>query len=275
MLQRSEKFTLQGDGNWGLNIFGDDIRVPDEQGLSSRGLGDEGAAGPSKRTLFHDIFGASALVEPTSAPPIEVDTTRPWRGKEIAEIFDAPTHLMPPVTSLFDTVVDSFLTVKHGSEDVQAEDVEDEERRDEDVEMEDRTGPVVSEERIERVVDRHEMRVFVDLFKHCAIKGRYHMLSRFPCSCSMSPASGPPRQDVPRNGLHHVNGNHKPHINGTTPMTPSTTTKTNGAARSLPTPQPTPTPTPAPAPATKDASSTPSKASPAVKAGQKRKKSLG
>ncbi|EPT01493.1 hypothetical protein FOMPIDRAFT_1120096 [Fomitopsis schrenkii] len=253
--------------SWGVNIFGDGMRLPDARGSSARGLGDEGAAGPSRRTLFHDIFGASALVEPTSAPlPVEIDTTHSWRGKEIAEIFDAPTHLMPPVASLFDALVDSFLAVKPANGAVQPEEAEDEERQDEDVEMEDRTEPVLSEERIERVVDRREMRAFVDLFSHCAVKGESHVAS----------PTGLPRQEVPRNGFHHANGNHKPHANGSTPATPSTT-KTNGAARSLPTPQPTPTPAPPPAlvSTAKDASSTPSKASPAVKAGQKRKKSLG
>lgn len=165
--------------SWGVNIFGDGMRLPDARGSSARGLGDEGAAGPSRRTLFHDIFGASALVEPTSAPlPVEIDTTHSWRGKEIAEIFDAPTHLMPPVASLFDALVDSFLAVKPANGAVQPEEAEDEERQDEDVEMEDRTEPVLSEERIERVVDRREMRAFVDLFSHCAVKGESHVASR-------------------------------------------------------------------------------------------------
>ena len=214
--------------SWGVHLFGDDIRLPDEQGSSARGLGDEGAAGPSKRTLFHDIFGASALVEPTAAPqPVEVDTTHPWRGKEIAEIFDAPTHLMPPVASLFDAVVDSFLTVKPASGAAQAEDVEEEERQDEDVEMEDQTGPVLSEERIERVADRREMRTFIDLFKHCAIKGKYrvpshrsrahaHCPARYgstaagrpekrPASCERQPQASHQRQHPSNTLYHHQN----------------------------------------------------------------------
>ena len=168
----SSSYAFVGITNsWGVNIFGDDIRLPDEQGSSARGLGDEGAAGPSRRTLFHDIFGASALVEPTAVPqPVEIDIVHSWRGKEIAEIFDAPTHLMPPVASLFDAGVDSFLTVRPTSGAARAEEAEGEEQQDEDVEMEDQTEPVLSEERIERVADRYEMRVFVDLFKHCAIK---------------------------------------------------------------------------------------------------------
>ncbi|KZT75043.1 hypothetical protein DAEQUDRAFT_753684 [Daedalea quercina L-15889] len=240
--------------SWGVNVFGDDVRLPEEQGSSSRSIGDEGAQGPSKRTLFHDIFGTSALVEPTAAAqPVGPDVANPWRGKEVAEIFDAPTHLMPPITSLFDTLVDSFLTVRPSSIVAQPQE-EDEERREEDVEMEDGTAPIVSEARIERVVNRREMDAFVDLFKHCAVKSAGPMVSH---------------QDVPRNGLRHANGSHKAHANGVLPSTPSFN-KTNGAARSLPMPVPTPVPTLA----TKDASSTPSKASPAVKVGQKRKKSL-
>lgn len=218
-------YALVGITNsWGVNIFGDGIRISDEHRSSARGLGDEGAAGPSKRTLFHDIFGASALVEPTSTPqPVEIDTTHPWRGKEIAEIFDAPTHLMPPVASLFDALVDSFLTVKPASGVVQSEEAEEDERQDEDVEMEDRTGPILSEERIERVVDRREMRAFVDLFKHCAVKGEFcfpshrspaHFLASYGsitagrpekwCSpCKWQPQTT--REWYPRHPYHHQN----------------------------------------------------------------------
>ncbi|KAH9937268.1 WD40 repeat-like protein [Fomitopsis serialis] len=240
----ASSFVLVGiTHKWGVAVFGDDVRLPEEKGSSPRGIGNESTAGPSKRTLFHDIFGASALVEPISAAgqPPEVDIARSWRGKEVAEIFDAPTHLMPPVTSLFDTLMDSFLTVKVPGKTAQPEE-EEEEGSTEDVEMQDDTQPLVTEARIERVVNRHEMDAFIDLFKHCAMKG---------------PTIS--HQDPSRNNLRHANGGHKALSNGVAPSTPSST-KTNGAKQSLLTP---------------DVSSTPSKTSPAVKAGQKRKKSLG
>ncbi|KAH9836956.1 WD40 repeat-like protein [Rhodofomes roseus] len=251
---KPSSFVLVGiTHKWSVAVFGDEVRLPEDKGSSARSIGNESVAGPSKRTLFHDIFGASALVEttPNATLPLEPDITHSWRGKEVAEIFDAPTYLMPPVTSLFDTLVDSFLTVKTSDRTAKPEEEEEEERQDEDIEMEDGTEPLITEDRIERVVNKREMEAFVDLFKNCAM--------REPVAT---------HHDAPRNGLHHANGGHPPHANDVPPAAPSFA-KTNGAKQSLPTPASTPART------AKEPPTSPSKTSPAVQVGQKRKKSLG
>ena len=76
---------------------------------------------------------------------------------------------MPPLESLFDSVMDNFLVTRPD----EAEEQEQEEREDEmDVdEFEDGIRPVRGGAPLDRVVDRQEMHGFVELFMKHAIKG--------------------------------------------------------------------------------------------------------
>ncbi|KAJ8468395.1 hypothetical protein ONZ51_g9678 [Trametes cubensis] len=245
-------FTLVGiTDSWSVVVFGDDVQLPEEEGASAQGITRDAAAG--KRTLFHDIFGASAFADlatgPSASTSAIASSAQPWKGKEVAQVFDAPAHLLPPLETLFDAVMDGFLTARPDDEH-EDQDKELEEDMDVDEAAEGPSQPIKGGAPLDRVVDRQEMHGFVELFAQVAIK---------------APPSGPPPAFPQPNGIHKRNGI-PPHINGirTAPSTPANATKVNGV-----------TPkgqsyTPSRPPSTPQ-----SDASPAVKAGKKRKKSLG
>ncbi|CAL1695057.1 unnamed protein product [Somion occarium] len=228
---------------WSVVLLGDDVKLPEEQGSVGRGL--KGTSPAAKRTLFQDIFGASAFsdVTPPSAPIIQTPAT--WKGKEVEKIFDAPAYLMPPLDTLFDPLMEDFLTLRPADESAG---VEDEEQHAEDVEMdaEGEDGPILVGNRLERVVDGGEMVAMVELFMNHAI--------------STSGSTSIP------NGIPQTNGVHRPTTNGVTPhATPAKPLpKHNGTTK----PQLS---TPAASIKTSDPSATPSSA---ARTGQKRKKSL-
>ncbi|KAI0830514.1 WD40 repeat-like protein [Trametes gibbosa] len=247
-------FTLVGiTDSWSVVVFGDDVQVPEEEGASAQGITQDASGG--KRTLFHDIFGTSAFADLATTPSMSTSastsTAQPWKGKEVASAFDAPAHLVPPLETLFDAVMSGFLTLRPDGEDV-----EDQEPDHEDMEVDEVAEaphpPVKGGLSLERVVDRQEMNGFVELFMQCAIK---------------APAESRSLPSFPQtNGVHKPNGV-PPHVNGisTAPSTPAAVAKhklngvtPNGHAHTPSRLPPTPT-----------------DASPAVKAGKKRKKSLG
>ncbi|KAI0361404.1 WD40 repeat-like protein [Trametes cingulata] len=249
-------FTLVGiTDTWSVVVFGDDVQVPEEEGASAQGITRDAAVG--KRTLFHDIFGASAFADLATAPSTSAaaaTSLAPWKGKEGAQAFDAPAHLVPPLETLFDAVMDGFLATRPDDADKQ-EEQEHEEEMDVDEDGETPARPLTGGAQLDRVVDRQEMNAFVEVFIQSAIKA--------------PPSSRPPPPPVPQvNGIHKPNGV-PPHINGVrpAPSTPASTSKSkpkpNGA-----TPNGVTYPPSQPAPSESDAS-------PAVKAGKKRKKSLG
>ncbi|TCD65669.1 hypothetical protein EIP91_002342 [Steccherinum ochraceum] len=240
---RASSFPLVGiTQSWNVVALGDRMRLPHEEGSS----GVEIKTSPSavKPTLFEDIFGASIFAAPPPPLPLAHTTTSQpssWKGKDVEKVFDAPSYLMPPLDALFDPLLQSFLVERppERANEAEAADADDaDDRMDED-------GPILVGNRLERIVDSDEMVAMIDLFKMHAIQA--------------------PKPAV--NGVH-VNGIHKPgpQVNGishsaaSTPLTkhkpshlPSTASK--------------------PAPAASPAQST--TASPSVRAGQKRKKSLG
>ncbi|KAI0931755.1 hypothetical protein AcW1_000923 [Taiwanofungus camphoratus] len=182
---------------WSVVVFGNDIHLPLEEGASAQGIVESTSDG--KRTLFQDIFGKSALTDFVSAPPsVAENIVHPWKGKEIADIFNAPAYLMPPLETLFDSVLDGFLTARPhvAVEEHKHQEQDDTEQMDVEVDNELATAAT----RIERVVDHSEMQEFVELFKHHGIT--------------------PPSLNQPThtqiNGTHEPNGVHKQQKNGTT-----------------------------------------------------------
>ena len=173
----SSSFTLVGITEaWSVVVFGDDVQLPEEEGASAQGITQDAAV--RKRSLFHDIFGASAFADLTSAPgpsaaPAHAHT---WNAKEAVEILDTPAHLLPPVESLFDSVMDSFLAARpEGDEEEPEQQPEDEMDVDEPADEDDR--PAKGGAPLDRVVDRQEMHGFVELFMHHAIKGMLLLLT--------------------------------------------------------------------------------------------------
>lgn len=174
-------FTLVGITEaWSVVVFGDDVQLPEEEGASAQGITQDATIG--KRTLFHDIFGVSAFTDLATAPgPSSVQVAsaaQPRRGKEVTVILDTPAHLLPPLETLFDTVMDGFLATRPVEDEQEPEHEHLEEMEVDEPEDDSERRPKASAP-LDRVVDRQEMHGFVDLFIQHAIKGKMFV----PGSC--------------------------------------------------------------------------------------------
>ncbi|KAI0045205.1 WD40 repeat-like protein [Auriscalpium vulgare] len=236
---------------WDVVFFGDDVRLRTSPGSSATGLV-PGTSSRPRNTLFQDIFGEAALAD-VSAPPTTDAPPRTWNGKELSDVFDAPAYLMPPLETLFDSLMSSFLQPRAAAAATgstpgkarpqAAEDDSDDSDEEMDVDDDDGDAPAVSSARVIRHVDGFEMGTFVALFRQHAVK--------VPSS-SVLPSQ-------PSNGTPIINGNHVTSNNK--PL--AAKTKVNGTPRVEP-----PASYPSPASSPSSTSPTPSPAS----AGKKRKK---
>lgn len=145
-------------------LFGDDISSPVAEGSRANAVVGGAAL---RKTLFQDIFGASAFANFSHIPP-SVDFNAmshpPSSGNDIGGLFDAPAYLMPPIESLFEPLMDTFLKSRRKEDDKPI--AEGNEHQDDDVEMAGQSDdePVIAGERRERVVNQEEMDMFVKLF---------------------------------------------------------------------------------------------------------------
>jgi NET1-associated nuclear protein 1 (U3 small nucleolar RNA-associated protein 17) len=152
--------------NHSVVLFGDDISSPVTEGSRANAVMG-GAALGQRKTLFQDIFGASAFANLSHIPP-SVDfnpmSRPPSSGNDMGGLFDAPAYLMPPIESLFGPLMDTFLKSRRKEDDNRI--AEGNEHQDEDVEMAGQSDnePVIVGERQERVVNQEEMDMFVKLF---------------------------------------------------------------------------------------------------------------
>ncbi|KAI0079626.1 WD40 repeat-like protein [Panus rudis PR-1116 ss-1] len=155
--------------SWSVVLLGDHVELPQDEGSEAKGL--KGSSPAPRRTLFQDIFGASALNDLSrqpSAPSVPSQAT--WKGKEVEKVFDAPAYLMPPLDTLFEPLMSDFLTTRsHGKS---AADADEQEPGQEDVEMdvEGDEAPVLVGNRLERVVNSDEMNAMIDLFVHHGVQ---------------------------------------------------------------------------------------------------------
>ena len=155
-------------------IMGDNVTLPEDPGASAKAL-QKGPAAP-RRSLFEEMFGVPAITslsspnEQAQAMPdqgSDGDVTVPWRSSDTANFFDAPSHLMPPIETFFESLIDSFLrlrTMDNETHAVQAEDGAAEAEDDMPVDPAQETdlvnAPIVSNEAV--------LGVFVPLFKGMA-----------------------------------------------------------------------------------------------------------
>ncbi|KAI0068107.1 WD40 repeat-like protein [Artomyces pyxidatus] len=178
--QAPGSFSLVGiTDTWSVVLFGDDIRAPSESGSAAKGLVD-GASGPQKRTLFHDIFGESAFVDVSIThprPPVD-NASRSWNGKELTDIFDAPAYLMPPLETLFDSLMSGFLQPRPAmtEEPVKARRTangDGSEDEDEEMDVDEDASQSLLNRPPDRIVDGYEMDTFIELFRQHAVKGEF------------------------------------------------------------------------------------------------------
>ncbi|KAI0785054.1 WD40-repeat-containing domain protein [Abortiporus biennis] len=173
--KNSSSFALVAiTGAWNVVLLGDDIEIPADEGSDAKGI--RGISLAPKRTLFQDIFGASAFNNDPSLQSQNVVADKPlssWKGKEVEQIFDTPAYILPPIDTLFDTIMDNFLVIKRNSSEKGKDEVDGEDE-DVDMDVEDtgNGGEIVVGNR-ERTVGPEEFSDMVELFKQHAIRCEY------------------------------------------------------------------------------------------------------
>src|SRR5882762_5685991 len=102
-IQGASSFSLVGITNkHSVVLFGDNVGAPMAEGSTAKAI-IGGASLAQRKTLFQDIFGVSAFADLSQVSP-SVDLTPmprpralPRSGHEVAELFNAPAYLMPPI----------------------------------------------------------------------------------------------------------------------------------------------------------------------------------
>jgi NET1-associated nuclear protein 1 (U3 small nucleolar RNA-associated protein 17) len=172
----SSGFDLVGvTDSWGVILFGDDVKSPSLEGTTTTQITGD-AYLPKKNTLLQDIFGKSVFDDVTH-PTLSTETTAffPRQGKEaVTSFFDAPAYLMPPLETMFDSIMQTFLTPRSTTEDdegrgKQVEKDDEEMDVDEDPAAEEDAPLIVKD--TARVVGEREMHEFVDIFKQYGLRG--------------------------------------------------------------------------------------------------------
>ena len=187
--KRSAGFSLVGiTSTWAAVLVGDEdihtIAPTTEGSVGQSGLSTLSGGEVRRTTLFEDIFGDGALVNPADALVASASTSQIVGTRKVPlplEVFDGPAHMLPPIVSLFSTLIGSFLQPKtssegtdsgHSAKGKERETVYDEaDEFEEDVEMEDGTGGIHVGSSAERVVSEQEMNLFTDLFRTQLISG--------------------------------------------------------------------------------------------------------
>lgn len=172
-------FNLVGvTDSWCVTLFGDDVKLPSSLDGTTTTQISGNASLPRKNTILLDIFGKSAFDDVTH-PTVSAETSAfiPREGKQaIASFFDAPAHTMPPLGTMFDSIMQTFLTLrstaKGGEDDTKQVEKDDEVMDvDEDPVLEGEAPFIV--ENTTRVVDEREMHEFVEIFKHYGLIGMF------------------------------------------------------------------------------------------------------
>lgn len=169
-------FTLAAiarDGS--LVLVGDDVSLPEHEGAVERTLS---KSGTTRLSLFEDVFGRSAFRDledqvEGGVPRVEVDSTDYGAGIDL-RLLDGPAYLLPPIETLFSSLMDGILKrskeeadsdARLGGGEVEAMEV------DEVDELPEKQAEVKAVSSA-RVVDQAEMDMLVQLFQeHCAVPG--------------------------------------------------------------------------------------------------------
>lgn len=114
-------------------VMGDNLLLPEDPGASAKALQKRSTA--PRRSLFEEMFGVPAItaLPNSSEQSREAATdlssggsvTIPWRSSDTTSFFDAPSHLMPPIETFFEPLIDSFLRLRTSDDETPAAQVED------------------------------------------------------------------------------------------------------------------------------------------------------
>ncbi len=178
-----ERFSFVGiTTNWAVVSLGEQSFRPQVEGSDSNKISAD--AVNHKRTLFQDIFGVSAFDHGASEQPVQssFSTAVIPRPRAPVSVFDGPSHLFPPMSSVFESIMEDFVhkTSTSGS----AAQVVD---ADEDVDMEvDAPEVPATPEHKMRHIDQEELGVLVNLFKSHTIGCMYDHSTSDPLIDSIS-----------------------------------------------------------------------------------------
>lgn len=117
----SESFSLVGlTDSYNVVLMGDDVDPQAKPSVPSKRL-QKGQSLPRK-SLFEEMFGVPVISSDSVQHSRDQTTANsgpvlPWRSSETAGFFDAPSHLIPPIHTFFDSLVDSFLTLRVADEE--------------------------------------------------------------------------------------------------------------------------------------------------------------
>ncbi|TFK77382.1 WD40 repeat-like protein [Pluteus cervinus] len=153
---------------WRVVLFGDDIQRPIDEGSVARGLGTHQIT--ARRSLLHDIFGSTAFTDLLNVDKSSKSTKPHVPGGDlVGRVFDTPVYTTPPITNLFEPLIESFLQIRSSDPvPLSNEGAQDE---DEDVLMEeDPPNLTPSSQAHARKIDDEEMQSLANIFKEHCIK---------------------------------------------------------------------------------------------------------
>ncbi|KAJ3503453.1 hypothetical protein NLJ89_g8426 [Agrocybe chaxingu] len=135
----SAGFSLVGiTERWRVVVMGDSAAPFNDEGRVARGINIVNH-GQQRRTLFQDLFGASAFADSNSDFPEWVSAPR--KDNVSLGLFSAPAFLRPALDTLFDPLIKSFLTVRIAEDAVRSDQPAD---ADEDVAMEEAADSLIT-----------------------------------------------------------------------------------------------------------------------------------
>ncbi|KAI6047929.1 WD40-repeat-containing domain protein [Pisolithus marmoratus] len=121
----SESFSLVGlTHDYSVVLMGDGVDPQERRPVPSKTL-QKGQPAPRK-SLFEEMFGVPVIPSEPVQHSHDWTTTNPgpvlsWKSSDTAGFFDAPSHLIPPIHTFFESLVDSFLTLRVTDEERQEE----------------------------------------------------------------------------------------------------------------------------------------------------------
>lgn len=173
--------------------MGDDatltLAIPEEAGASARAL-QKGPSAP-RRSLFEEMFGVSAFADISNQQqqqpgPAQGSNALPWRNGETASLFDVPSHLMPPIETLFEPLISGFLRLRTVDDDEVLEKVEDGKVNVDNDDMSvDSLGDETAFVKASDVSTDGVLAVFVPLFKEIAGKADSYLDARLALMISL------------------------------------------------------------------------------------------
>ncbi|KAF8665440.1 hypothetical protein AX16_000459 [Volvariella volvacea WC 439] len=131
------------------------------------GITDDWRVMTNTKSLFQDIFGSTAFSQNSISATSGLPISRPVTATSGRHPLDAPAHLLPPLETLYDSLMEGFIRVRLEPVPSTVAVAEDE---DEDEAMEDTTNTASPQDTISRTVDEEEMQSLIALFRSQAIK---------------------------------------------------------------------------------------------------------